>query len=111
MGPSWLTPALALGLAPQALGFDGFRMMLPNLGRPRTCPPGHTSDRGGKECFAPFALGHTSDQGGGALNGFGKLFYTEGKQWTKKLCKADSDGDGFTNGQEVRTGRAKQNAK
>jgi hypothetical protein len=28
-------------------------------------------------------------------------FFKAGKTWTADLCKKDSDGDGFTNGQEL----------
>lgn len=40
-------------------------------------------------------------ESGGRLNAFGKAFNKAGKQWTKELCQADSDGDGQTNGQEL----------
>ncbi|GLE01940.1 hypothetical protein PINS_up010778 [Pythium insidiosum] len=47
------------------------------------------------------ALGHKQTSGGGPLNAFGEAFSTAGQQWTVELCKADSDGDGQTNGQEL----------
>lgn len=48
------------------------------------------------------ALGHVNPKGGGARNAFGRDFATLGqKQWTVALCRADSDDDGFTNGQEL----------
>lgn len=30
-----------------------------------------------------------------------QAFAAAGHKWTRELCKADSDGDGFTNGQEL----------
>ncbi|KAJ0400578.1 hypothetical protein P43SY_009496 [Pythium insidiosum] len=47
------------------------------------------------------ALGHKQSSGGGALNDFGEAFSNAGLKWTVELCKADSDGDGQTNGQEL----------
>lgn len=46
------------------------------------------------------ALGHLTPDGSGGQNAFGKAWskYTE---WTTAYCMADSDGDGFTNGQEL----------
>lgn len=34
-------------------------------------------------------------------NAFGQDFDDAGRDWTVKLCQADSDGDGQTNGQEL----------
>lgn len=34
-------------------------------------------------------------------NAFGQDFELQGLRWTKDLCEADSDGDGFTNGEEL----------
>ena len=47
------------------------------------------------------ALGHVDPEGGGARNKFGLAFAAAGMEWTAELCKADSDGDGQTNGQEL----------
>ncbi|GLE01939.1 hypothetical protein PINS_up010777 [Pythium insidiosum] len=47
------------------------------------------------------ALGHKETSGGGPLNDFGEAFSNAGQKWTVELCKADSDGDGQTNGQEL----------
>jgi hypothetical protein len=48
------------------------------------------------------ALGHADGTGDLiALNKFGSAFDAAGLQWTVELCKADSDGDGQTNGQEL----------
>jgi hypothetical protein len=35
------------------------------------------------------------------LNAFGQAFRDAGWKWTEELCKADSDGDGQTNGEEL----------
>ena len=50
-----------------------------------------------------YALGHTNQIGGGARNAFGAAFGLTGLPpvWTKAFCKADSDGDGQTNGLEM----------
>ncbi|KAG7398432.1 hypothetical protein PHYBOEH_011134 [Phytophthora boehmeriae] len=48
------------------------------------------------------ALGHTDGTGDStANNAFGKAFDNAGREWTTTLCKADTDGDGQTNGQEL----------
>ncbi|KAJ8577884.1 hypothetical protein ON010_g1326 [Phytophthora cinnamomi] len=48
------------------------------------------------------AIGHTDGTGdSSANNDFGKAFASAGKTWTLNLCKADTDGDGQTNGQEL----------
>ncbi|KAF6257300.1 hypothetical protein COO60DRAFT_1461216 [Scenedesmus sp. NREL 46B-D3] len=46
-------------------------------------------------------VGHVAREGGGQRNPFGKDFDEAGYQWTPELCRKDSDGDGFTNGQEL----------
>ncbi|KAL3852551.1 hypothetical protein ACJMK2_016175 [Sinanodonta woodiana] len=46
-------------------------------------------------------VGHEHPDGGGALNPFGKDFYKFGKIWNEILCRADSDRDGRTNGEEL----------
>lgn len=47
------------------------------------------------------ALGHKNTIGGGALNAFGEAFEKAGFKWTTELCRADSDGDGRSNGEEL----------
>ncbi|EGZ21609.1 hypothetical protein PHYSODRAFT_496641 [Phytophthora sojae] len=48
------------------------------------------------------AIGHTDGTGASSANNdFGKAFDSAGKVWTLDLCKADTDGDGQTNGQEL----------
>ncbi|XP_059159946.1 temptin-like [Physella acuta] len=46
-------------------------------------------------------VGHMNFGGGGELNPFGRDFLAAGKKWTTNLCRLDSDGDGWTNGQEL----------
>eukprot|EP00756_Hemistasia_phaeocysticola_P052441 Hpha_TRINITY_DN27676_c0_g1::TRINITY_DN27676_c0_g1_i1::g.57341::m.57341 len=45
-------------------------------------------------------IGSQLRAGGGGANAFGSAFLSEGS-WTYALCQADSDGDGYTNGQEL----------
>ncbi|GMF16333.1 unnamed protein product [Phytophthora lilii] len=48
------------------------------------------------------AIGHPDGTGkSAATNAFGDSFAAAGNKWTKELCKADTDGDGQTNGQEL----------
>eukprot|EP00672_Neobodo_designis_P009313 CAMPEP_0174855756 /NCGR_PEP_ID=MMETSP1114-20130205/34145_1 /TAXON_ID=312471 /ORGANISM="Neobodo designis, Strain CCAP 1951/1" /LENGTH=220 /DNA_ID=CAMNT_0016090519 /DNA_START=21 /DNA_END=680 /DNA_ORIENTATION=+ len=46
-------------------------------------------------------VAHASERGGGVFNEFGTAFHAADKQWSVALCRADSDGDGFTNGEEL----------
>ena len=46
-------------------------------------------------------VGHKVCTGHGERNAFGEDFDSAGRQWTRELCMKDSDGDGFTNGEEV----------
>jgi hypothetical protein len=46
-------------------------------------------------------IGHLDPAGASGINDFGKGWNKFGKAWTKAYCEADSDGDGFTNGQEL----------
>lgn len=46
-------------------------------------------------------LGHEGCRAGAPRNQFGLDFAKYGRQWTKQLCETDSDGDGYTNGQEL----------
>ena len=51
------------------------------------------------------AVGHVNPEagpeGGGPRNQFGKDFADAKYEWTIALCLADSDGDGYTNGEEM----------
>jgi hypothetical protein len=99
---------------PHAFAFDAFRMSIPNSLLVRTCVEREDHDfiptvqhetttktTTTNSCIKPFALGHHVNSGGGPLNSFGRAFYDAGKKWSVDLCLADSDGDGWTNGQEV----------
>ena len=44
---------------------------------------------------------HSSDAGGDARNAFGIAFMNNGYVWNRNLAELDSDGDGWTNGQEL----------
>ncbi|POM78416.1 hypothetical protein PHPALM_4053 [Phytophthora palmivora] len=46
-------------------------------------------------------IGHLDAAGETGLSDFGKAFSTAGNAWTAALCQQDTDGDGFTNGQEL----------
>ena len=46
-------------------------------------------------------VGHELSAGGGTRNQFGTLFDSQGRTWTRILCESDSDGDGYSNGQEL----------
>ncbi|GMF21619.1 unnamed protein product [Phytophthora lilii] len=82
---------LALGLSTLAMVFllsDGrpnFVARIPN----------------GNKVSGVAALGHVNAAGGGAPNAFGEAFEAARNQWTKELCRADSDDDGATNGEEL----------
>ncbi|KAL3319326.1 hypothetical protein Ciccas_002008 [Cichlidogyrus casuarinus] len=50
------------------------------------------------------AIGHLDPTGSGgdaALNRFGHGFKANSRTWNMVLCQLDSDGDGFTNGEEL----------
>jgi hypothetical protein len=61
-------------------------------------PNGHAVYRNG--ALWP-AVGHDIISGGPVLNPFGAAFFANGFRWNASFCGADSDGDGFTNGQEL----------
>lgn len=46
------------------------------------------------------AYGHR-DCRGGSVNEFGQAFHNSGRRWSLRVCEADSDGDGYTNGMEM----------
>ena len=47
------------------------------------------------------AIGHDNPHGHGKLSAFGIDFMKEGRTWTQKLCRMDSDDDGQSNGREL----------
>jgi len=89
---------LAFSTLPEmVLGFPSFRSKLPN-GVRVPCPNGAF----GCEDGVCQGLGHASCAGGSLpLNKFGQDMVKNNHEWTKQLCEADSDGDGFTNGEEL----------
>ncbi|KAG1696842.1 hypothetical protein DVH05_017752 [Phytophthora capsici] len=46
-------------------------------------------------------IGHLDPAGETGLSDFGKAFSTAGNAWSATLCQLDTDGDGYTNGQEL----------
>lgn len=80
---------VAAALALCAQGHPGYQQSIPN---------GQRVMRNGVP--AP-GVGHVSLSGGGPRNAFGLAFVLASYRWTTALCQEDSDGDGFTNGQEL----------
>ncbi|KAK1942509.1 Temptin [Phytophthora citrophthora] len=46
-------------------------------------------------------IGHLDPAGETGVSDFGKAFATAGNAWNTALCQLDTDGDGYTNGQEL----------
>mmetsp|Transcript_26229 Transcript_26229/g.67724 ORF Transcript_26229/g.67724 Transcript_26229/m.67724 type:complete len:1149 (+) Transcript_26229:60-3506(+) len=88
------------------VAFPSYRYHVPNGDRV-PCYDGATGCRSGdaqrnQPETACFGLGHPSCWGHAKpLNPFGQAWQAADFVWTESLCKADSDGDGFTNGQEL----------
>ncbi|GMH42495.1 hypothetical protein BSKO_10414 [Bryopsis sp. KO-2023] len=79
---------------------EHYRSTIPN-GDIVPCPGGDPHCDEGSLCEG---VGHESCGGGvitPALNKFGQDLLAEGVTWTKELCEMDSDGDGFSNGEEL----------
>jgi len=87
---------VGLLLALPSNAYPGFRGGIPN-GFSVPCPPGAAG------CSAGICngFGHQSCSGGGALNAFGSALRAANLRWTAALCRADSDGDGISNGAEL----------
>jgi hypothetical protein len=101
-------------------GMPSFGTRIPN-GEAVPCPPTESSVAGDDEngCTASgycLGLGHLNCGGFQtedaivdeetntrvvSLNPFGEDFREQGFAWTRTLCQMDSDGDGYTNGQEL----------
>lgn len=96
--------ALSYGVAPST-AFPSFRMRIPN-GKMVPCPPGGIAcvagnlEWGQPESYCP-GVGHAACQGGGPIGLFGEAFRDAGFRWSSEFCNADTDGDGFTNGEEM----------
>ena len=100
-GPPLSVRAVALLMAAACLhparAMPSFRFRIPN-GEGVPCPPGVD----GCEDEACPGVGHATCKGGTfPLNPFGAAFMGAANTCTQDLCKADSDGDGLTNGQEL----------
>mmetsp|Transcript_37263 Transcript_37263/g.100819 ORF Transcript_37263/g.100819 Transcript_37263/m.100819 type:complete len:537 (-) Transcript_37263:480-2090(-) len=93
-------------LPPLVLAYPSYRTRVPN-GIRVACPPGargcRVGDAGaGEPASVCSGLGHASCAGADLpLNPFGEALRGAGYRWTQALCSADSDGDGFTNGEEL----------
>ncbi|HJL15514.1 MAG TPA: MopE-related protein [Sandaracinaceae bacterium LLY-WYZ-13_1] len=94
---------LALGLAAlslsagRAYAFEPFTLQVPctataenEVGTVRPCITCHDNADGGSGCATP-----------PCLNAFGTDFDTGGRAWSAALAAMDSDGDGYTNGEEL----------
>lgn len=87
----------ALPLAQRAAAHPGLADSVPS-GRRVPCPPGWASCVDG---VCP-GVGHASCAGATLpLNAFGTALKAARYEWTRELCEADSDGDGWTNGEEL----------
>ena len=95
------TAVAFLFLAKVAEAYPSFGSKVPN-GERVPC-----LDEDDASCIGGFCrgLGHGTCAGGVAgnpnLNPFGLDWKQNGYEWTTELCQADSDGDGFTNGEEL----------
>jgi hypothetical protein len=79
----WLIAGLAMALSPALSARPPYVNLLPN-GRVNAC-----------------ANCHVNPLGGGPRNPFGQAFGNQGRTTPAQLAAIDSDGDGFTNGQEL----------
>ena len=100
------TISVVLGAAHVAEALPSFGQKVPN-GQAVPCPPSNPECSRNGYCAG---LGHP-DCGGAqdgdrvdgvlSLSPFGNDFKANGFAWTKELCETDSDGDGYTNGDEL----------
>ncbi|XP_076456031.1 dopamine beta-hydroxylase-like [Babylonia areolata] len=92
---SSLVPLLlvvVVGLVARVDCYPTYKERLPNGDQvPHPCKPN----------YLWHGVGHTNPLGGGPKNSFGADFLRFGATWNEALCRADSDGDGLTNGQEL----------
>lgn len=90
--------ALSIGLpATRARAFEPFALQVPcrttatnTVGTVRPCITCHNNPDGGSGCATP-----------PCHNPFGTAFLTNGRVWNETLALMDSDGDGYTNGEEL----------
>ncbi|MGE0786095.1 MAG: MopE-related protein [Sandaracinaceae bacterium] len=97
-----LVTALAVALlhawaASPAHAFEPFAFLVPcratavnSTGTERPCITCHNNPNGGAGCMTP-----------PCFNPFGMAFNANGRVWNATLAMMDSDGDGFTNGEEL----------
>lgn len=79
-----LAAALAVALTPSADAYASYVKLIPNGGNVPDSPN----------------IGHLSADGTTGLNDFGEA-YAKTDGWGAELCMEDTDGDGYTNGQEL----------
>lgn len=102
--PSLLACVVLASLSLTAKALPSFGSKIPN-GERVPCPDGADAN----DCLGGYCrgLGHGSCAGGISgiptqdLNPFGTDWRDSGFEWTADLCQADSDGDGYTNGEEL----------
>lgn len=82
--------------------FPAFRAEIPS-GMEVPCPPSSGGSISGCSINGICeGVGHHTCEGGSLpLNPFGRDLLENGYKWTEKLCRTDSDNDGFTNGVEL----------
>ncbi len=101
-----LSMASVSALPEAAYAFPQFPEQLPNraytlssiTGDQRPCITCHNNPDGGQGCVTSSGLPANTAP---CLNPFGLDFRTNNKIWSQPLSQLDSDGDGFTNGQEL----------
>ncbi|MEQ9651139.1 MAG: MopE-related protein [Sandaracinaceae bacterium] len=86
-----------LGAPAPASAFEPFALQVPcratatnSVGTVRPCITCHDNPDGGNGCATP-----------PCLNAFGMAFNMNGRRWDAMLAGLDSDGDGYTNGEEL----------
>ncbi|KAL4166362.1 hypothetical protein KRP22_013624 [Phytophthora ramorum] len=80
------TVAVGLLLAPSTVeGYAKYVKLIPNGGDVPDSPN----------------IGHLDAAGNTGLSDFGTAFSKAGNEWGAALCQEDTDGDGYTNGQEL----------
>jgi hypothetical protein len=86
MMPRLVIATLALMAAPSSVeGYAKYVKLIPNGANVPDSPN----------------IGHLDAAGETGLSDFGTAFGAAGDEWTAVLCQEDTDGDGYTNGQEL----------